>query len=244
MKTSTCKNNCKLNFEALQLVTKDGKHYLVLSELHKVFNVKSTFISNVSARINKEYGNKYIKKFVIDNASHSRPKRYLEVDGIAVFLQKISYKFEDSVLNDFANYIECLIQEKETPKPSKIVEFPPQTEVDTINCEDEDINPKTIDTSVNSVDYSIEHNTVNQTDNSVENNISNINDVINIMDSVLAMLKERSILKNENEMLKARIKELEQEISNLNNELLNTHSKNDSIAKKATLIRDYVLSNK
>ena len=233
MKTSACKNNCKLNFEALQLVTKDGKHYLVLSELHKVFNVNASFISNVSARINKEYDNKYIKKFVIDNASHSRPKRYLEVDGIAVFLQKISYKFEDSVLNDFANYIECLIQEKETPKQSKVVEFPPQTEVNTINCECEDIHPKTIDTSVNSVD-----------NNSVENNISNINDVINIMDSVLAMLKERSILKNENDMLKARIQELEQEISNLNNELLNTHSKNDSIAKKATLIRDYVLSNK
>lgn len=233
MKTSACKNNCKLNFADLNLVTKEGKHYLVLSELHKVFNVNSAFISNVSARINKEYGNKYIKKFVIDNASHSRPKRYLEVDGIAVFLQKISYKFEDSVLNDFANYIECLIQEKETPKQSKVVEFPPQTEVNTINCECEDIHPKTIDTSVNSVD-----------NNSVENNISNINDVINIMDSVLAMLKERSILKNENDMLKARIQELEQEISNLNNELLNTHSKNDSIAKKATLIRDYVLSNK
>lgn len=234
MKTSACKNNSiELNFEALQLVTKEGKHYLVLSELHKVFNVNASFISNVSARINKEYGNKYIKKFVIDNASHSRPKRYLEVDGIAVFLQKISYKFEDSVLNAFANYIECLIQEKETPKQSKIVEFPPQTEVNTINCECEDIHPKTIDTSVNSVD-----------NNSVDNNISNINDVINIMDSVLAMLKERSILKNENDMLKARIQELEQEISNLNNELLNTHSKNDSIAKKATLIRDYVLSNK
>lgn len=239
---NTCKNNCKLNFADLNLVTKEGKHYLVLSELHKVFNVNSAFISNVSARINKEFGDKYIKKFVIDNASNNRPKRYLDVCGIPVFLQKISYKFEDSVLNTFANHIECLIQEKETPKQSKIVEFPPQTEVNTTNCAA--INPKTIDDVVNTVDYATEYSNVEETIKSVIADSDDINDIINILNSVVAILQEHAILKKENEMLKERIHELEQESSNLSSKLSDTKSKNDKIVKQVELIKNFVLINK
>ena len=265
MKTmKNVKIKTKLNFEDLRILTKEGKNYLVLSELHNVFGVKPAFIANASARVGGDFVARYIKKFVLEDSKFMREKKCLDIEGLPLFLKKLSYKFEDSVLNEFANHIEFLISQN-VEKKAKIVEFKSQESDESINISNaltiipaKTINDSTENSFENKVnlessdssdsvmllDSEVENSDVIEKNKSDITDITDIDSVLNIMDGVLSMLEERSILKSENDALRKRIQELEEEIDRLDSALKNTNAKNNSILKKATLIRDYVLQNK
>lgn len=250
------KSKVQLNLEGLRIINKEGKDYLVLSELHAVFGVEPSFIANASVRVEPGFVDKYIRKFFIENSKNARIRKCLDIEGLPKFLNKLSYKFDNTVLVEFSNYVDYLIsQENSKPHKARIVEFRPQEDIVNIDeksivgnmesVNDLESDAKKLEVSLASSEDTIEDVTqISETNLTDISDMADIDSVLNVMDGVLSMLSERSALKQENEALKLKIQDLEKEISDLKSELNNSKTKSDSIVKKATLIRDYVLSNK
>lgn len=252
MKKNTNKVRVKLNLEGLRVLNKEGKYYLVLSELHHVFGVEPAFIANASVRVEEGFVDQYIKKFHFAEAKIAKNRKCLDVEGLPKFLKKLSYKFEDSVLTEFSNYVDYLIsQESSKTTKARVVEFRPQEDNANVECSRSSVMlPETAVT--NNLECDTKHSDlILPTDSIVPDtsepkleDITDIDSILSVMDGVLSMLAERSALKSENEQLKFKVQELEKEISELKFELNNSKAKSDSIVQKATLIRNFVLANK
>lgn len=254
----------KLNLEGFGLHYIDEKPYIILSQLAKVFNVKAPFIANATCRVSPTFVNDYVIKKAVEIDGKTRPRKFLDIAGLPLFLEKISYGIDNELLIAFSSYVDSLLGntvQEEAPK-AKIVEFnsitpcneKSESENNSIQIVEATENATQSEDSLNNealeeasitcknVALEAENETasvVNALDKS-----SDIDSMLAVMDGVLTMLAERASLKEENLKLQAHITELEQEIANLKAALENSQSKSESILKKASLIRDYVLANK
>lgn len=258
---SVLKTN-KIDVERLKPIDYNGRKYIPLVNISKVFNLDRYAVYNATSA-NSKIISAYMQ--MIPNGDGSQSKKCIEVEGLPHLFEKLKRKVKPQILNATLRYInenfmnENKVQDVEAENDNSVNEGDgEQIQIDLQDAKEyleESLSKKT-----KSKDYTYKYDV-----NSDKNEVEPYSDVLSRMDNLLNVAAEYSnmkdeleTLKEENEMLKKQIEmlnaedtkrnsseinRLREEIANLEEKLIVSNKINNEFISKANVLNKFILES-